>query len=294
MVVVGSGTSATLFPSSFDRRKFDIDFVGFEQSDSAHLDKVYGSRKIKFEIVPRAGTVGTFDIGSIIGPIRYFNSAKKSIDSLVAHESIVIKNTCSVSQPARKLPSDTKTTFLFLIDVSQSMLIEDYKPWRLEYLKKQLQALADKGYSIEPILFSGEAMSLNSRLGLRPISDIRVGMTGSGGTAIGDAVVYAIDYAKVSGRNYSKKIFIAGDGDATAGSIPVSMAAKYAAAEGFSITSIGIGTEGEATFGHDAEGKPFKVANTFRETDLRMLASKTNGTYVRLAPKGNLLELLTF
>jgi hypothetical protein len=70
---------------------------------------------------------------------------------------------------------------------------------------------------IEPIVFAGYPKLINTRISTSTINDIDFNMIEKNVTAIGDAIVFAIQYANTSGRNYSKKIFITGDGDNTAG-----------------------------------------------------------------------------
>jgi hypothetical protein len=288
----GKGNTASLFPSRINREKFEVDLIASESTDYIEHDTIYGGKALTFQILPKAGTEGTFKVSSIIEPIAYYNPVKKSMDMIVPEQSVIVTNNTVDTPKPERFPSDSTKTFIFLVDISTSMQVEDFNPNRLNYLKRQIADLISKGYAIEPIVFSAFAAPLSTRTRKREVSEIDYSLIKGRGTAVGDAILYAIQYIKTSGRNYSNKIFIAGDGDGTMESIPASMAGDYAKLNGFSICSVGVGTPGPAPFGTDAAGKKHIVYDTFSEKDLKILATKTNGRYVRLLPDGSLLTLL--
>ena len=291
ILIDGRGNTSELFPVKINREKFDVNLISSVAEDIVQDDSVYANKTIKFEIAPKKGTHGVHNMSDIFGPIEYYDLVTKSMVELKAEGSIMVTDK-PVTTRLNKLPSDSIKTILFVVDISQSMMIEDFLPSRLAFIKTQMEKVIKKGYAIEPIVFAGFAKPIQTRKSFAQFKDIDFKMINKRGTAIGDAIAFAILYSKSSGRKYSNKMIIAGDGDNTGGVLPTSMAAEVAKANGFIVYSLGIGTTREAPFGTDANGKHHYVTNTFQENDFKMLAAKTGGKYFKLTPTTNLEILL--
>jgi hypothetical protein len=293
MVISGTGGTAFMLSEVINRKEFEVNLVGVETDDFISNDTLYADKTIRYQIIPKTGVLGKKNISAILGPIRYYNTTTKTLEHVVPTKSITVSNKSKNNKiPTVKLSSDSTMTFLFLVDISQSMDIEDFTPRRLGFVKKELKELIDGGYSIEPIIFAGIVKPWATRTSLKSTDSISSDLIMDRGTAIGNAIWFAINYAKTSGRNYSKKIILAGDGDNTAGNISTSMAADYALANGYSIYTIGVGSPGKAPFGKDFFGNPHRVEDTFSEKDLKMISAKTKGQYFRMIPTAPAHQLI--
>lgn len=177
---------------------------------------------------------------------------------------------------------------VLVIDISQSMKIEDFKPNRLESAKEKATDFINGRMQdrIGLVIFSGDAYSLSPlttdyELLKTLIDDINFDLIENSGTAIGSALAVATNRMTESNAD-SKVIILLSDGDNTAGNIDPVTAAKLAAAYDITIYTIAIGREGKVPFGKDFFGRPNMVENTLDETTLRNIAQIGNGDFFRV------------
>jgi Ca-activated chloride channel family protein len=177
---------------------------------------------------------------------------------------------------------------MLAVDISQSMLIEDFEPNRLtaakevarEFIKGRLQ---DR---IGIVVFSGDAFSLaplttDYRLLNSYLDDISFEMIESRGTAIGSALAVVTNRMRES-KSKSKVCILLSDGDNTAGNIDPITSAELAAAYDIKIYTIIVGQEGMVPFGKDYFGRPNMVENTIDETTMRKIAEIGAGEFFRV------------
>lgn len=178
---------------------------------------------------------------------------------------------------------------MLVIDISESMQIEDFKPNRLEAAKNVALNFVD-GRSqdrIGMVIFSGDAYSLSPLttdydLLKAYIKDISFDMIENRGTAIGSALAVATNRMRESDSE-SKVLILLSDGDNTAGNIDPITAAKLAAAYNIKMYTIGVGREGRVPFGKDFFGRPRYVENTLDESTLREIANIGEGQFYRVS-----------
>ncbi len=178
---------------------------------------------------------------------------------------------------------------MLVIDISESMQIEDFKPNRLEAAKNVALNFVD-GRSqdrIGMVIFSGDAYSLSPLttdydLLKAYIKDISFDMIENRGTAIGSALAVATNRMRES-NSESKVLILLSDGDNTAGNIDPITAAKLAAAYNIKMYTIGVGREGRVPFGKDFFGRPRYVENTLDESTLREIAKIGEGQFYRVS-----------
>lgn len=183
---------------------------------------------------------------------------------------------------------------MLAVDISESMLIEDFVPNRLEAAKKVAKNFV-KGRThdrIGLVIFSGEAYSLSPltsdhNLLLGHIDDIRFDLIRKGGTAIGSALAVAINRLRES-ETKSKVLILLSDGDNTAGNIDPITAAELGHAFNIKIYTIAVGKDGQVPFGKDPFGNTRYVDNTMDETTLRKIADIGQGKYYRASNNGAL------
>lgn len=176
---------------------------------------------------------------------------------------------------------------MLVIDISQSMQIEDFEPNRLEAAKKTaLEFVEGRSQDrIGLVIFSGDAYSLSPLttdydLLKEYISDINFNMIENRGTAIGSAIGVMTNRMRES-ESKSKVAILLSDGDNTAGNIDPITAAELAAAYDIKMYTIAIGKEGRVPLGKDFFGRPRMIENTLDETTLRKIAEIGDGQFFR-------------
>ena len=188
---------------------------------------------------------------------------------------------------------------MLVVDISESMQIEDFKPNRLEAAKNVAKdfiagRLQDR---IGMVIFSGDAYSLSPLttdydLLKEYIKEISFDMIENRGTAIGSALAVATNRMRES-NSKSKVLILLSDGDNTAGNIDPITAAKLAEAYGIKIYTIAVGKEGKVPFGKDFFGRTRYVENTLDETTLREIAKIGKGRFYRVSDNQALEQVFT-
>lgn len=178
---------------------------------------------------------------------------------------------------------------ILVVDISQSMQIEDFKPNRLEAAKEVAVNFINGRFQdrIGIVIFSGDAYSLSPLttdydLLKGYINEINFEMIENRGTAIGSALAVATNRMRES-ESKSKVVILLSDGDNTAGNIDPITAANIASAYDIKMYTIAIGREGKVPFGTDFFGRPRMVENTMDETTLREIAKIGDGEFFRVS-----------
>jgi Ca-activated chloride channel family protein len=177
---------------------------------------------------------------------------------------------------------------MLVIDISESMMIEDFKPNRMQAAKTTAIDFIEGRFQdrIGLVVFSGEAYSLSPlttdySLLEGYIRDISFEMIEARGTAIGSALAVGTNRMRES-EAASKVVILLSDGDNTAGNIDPITAARLAAAFDIKVYTIAIGKEGKVPFGTDFFGRTRYVENTLDETTLREIAQIGSGRFFRV------------
>lgn len=187
------------------------------------------------------------------------------------------------------------------IDVSASMLATDLKPNRLEALK----AVANEFVSQRPndrigiVIYAGESftqtpITSDKRIVSNTIADIKWGALDNG-TAIGMGLGSAVNRLKESIAK-SKVIILLTDGVNNTGFVDPKTATELAVGLGIKVYTIGLGTNGTASFPYAKDPKTgqllFRRAPVEIDEDLlRYIAKETQGTYFRATDNTKLKEI---
>lgn len=178
---------------------------------------------------------------------------------------------------------------MLVIDISQSMQIEDFKPNRLEAAKKTALEFIEGRFQdrIGIVIFSGDAFSLSPLttdydLLKSYIGEIDFNMIENRGTAIGSALGVMTNRMRET-KSKSKVAILLSDGDNTAGNIDPITAAELASAYDIKMYTIAIGKEGRVPLGKDFFGRPRMIENTLDETTLRRIADIGEGEFFRVS-----------
>ena len=188
------------------------------------------------------------------------------------------------------------------MDVSGSMLAEDFKPNRLEAAKKVAEDFI-KGRNSDRIglvEFAGEAftqtpLTIDHNVLLSQLSKVKSGVI-EDGTALGDGLATAINRVKDS-KAQSKVIILLTDGVNNQGSVDPKSAAEIAALYGIRLYTIGLGTRGMAPYPFRTPFGGVQYQNVPVEIDealMTEMAESTNGgQYFRATNKKSLENIFS-
>jgi Ca-activated chloride channel homolog len=176
---------------------------------------------------------------------------------------------------------------LLVMDISESMDLQDFTPNRLEAAKKTAIEFINGrfGDRIGMIVFAGEAFSLapltnDYKLLTDLVNEISFNMMEAKGTAIGSAIASATNRMK-DAESASKVLILLSDGESNAGNVDPLFAAQLAAALEIKIYTIAVGKDGMVPYGTDFFGRPQMVESYLDETTLREIAKIGGGQFFR-------------
>lgn len=193
---------------------------------------------------------------------------------------------------------------MIVLDVSDSMLIEDMKPLnRLEAAKETIRQFVEKRTSdrIGLIIFAGESftlvpLTLDYKLIKERLAEIQTAQTAriKDGTALGVALANAAGRLRESVAK-SRVIIFMTDGENNSGTIDPETGFDIAKGYGLKVYSIGIGRDGPTripiyqrdVFGNRVKSyQPFE--STVNEEYLKKIADQTGGRYFRASREDSL------
>ena len=188
---------------------------------------------------------------------------------------------------------------LLVMDISESMDLQDFSPNRLEVAKKTAMDFIEGrfGDRIGMVVFSGEAYSLSPltndyKLLTSLIKEINFSMIEAKGTAIGSAIAAGTNRMKDSDAP-SKVMILLSDGESNAGNVDPLFAAQLASAFNIKIYTIAVGKDGMVPYGTDFFGRPQMVESYLDETTLREIGRIGNGMFFR-ASDGRALQQIFY
>lgn len=178
---------------------------------------------------------------------------------------------------------------LIAVDVSSSMQATDFTPNRLEATKKIIKQFVRKsgGNRIGIVVFGKHVFSLSSFTNdhyvlnklIDGISLWTIDHSRSGGTAIGDAILYSTDMlmqARIKGRG--QVMILLTDGENNIGIDPI-RASKFAISEGIKIHTIGIGSTKPITVKPDPKDPNWSFQSKLADAPLKEIAKLAGGKY---------------
>ncbi|HEX8530881.1 MAG TPA: VWA domain-containing protein [Cytophagales bacterium] len=186
---------------------------------------------------------------------------------------------------------------MLVLDVSQSMLAEDFRPNRLEAAKRVARDFIGGRFQdrIGLVVFAGDAFSLaplttDYALLNALLDDIRFGTIRTPGTAIGSALAVAVNRMRPS-KAKTKVVILISDGDNTGGNLDPRTAATLASMYNIRLYSILVGQEGQVPV--RVAGKLQYETNTIDESTLRAVAETGDGRFYRAADGRALQEVFS-
>lgn len=220
---------------------------------------------------------------------------------LLALVCIVIALARPQTRNDEELKSGEGIDIVLCLDVSGSMLAQDFSPNRLE-ASKQVAAEFVEGRATDRIalvIFAGESFTVCPLTTDKAILKNQIFAAQSGiladGTAIGDGLTTSVERLKGS-NNKSKIIILLTDGDNQGGLIDPTAAREIAKSYGIKVYTVGVGGEGYAQTPVQGSGGAVVVQRqkvTINEPLLRDIADQTGGLYFRARDNSSLKNIYT-
>jgi len=232
---------------------------------------------------------GTLQISSEIFTsvaMRRSGRLKKNL-VLGIHLLIILLIILGISRPRKidkiKESSVNVIDILLVLDISSSMLADDFPPNRLEAVKRTaMNFISDrKEDRIGILVFAGESfiqcpLTIDKSILKSLIGEIKVASKEYDGTAIGMAIANGTNRFRSSNVE-SKVMILLSDGSNNTGEIDPITAAELAKEFDIKIYTIGAGTDQAYT---KIPGRGL-IVNEIDETTLKQIASVTGGKYYR-------------
>ncbi len=176
---------------------------------------------------------------------------------------------------------------LLVLDISSSMLADDFPPNRLEVVKKTAKDFitSRKGDRIGVVVFAGQSfiqcpLTTDIKVLLDLVDEISVANKDYDGTAIGMAIANATNRLRDS-ESESKTMILLSDGSNNSGEIEPSTAAKIANEFGIKIYTIAAGTN-ESVSRIPGRGL---IRNEIDIETLKNISNETGGQFFRATDK---------
>ncbi len=203
------------------------------------------------------------------------------------------------SRNDQELVSGQGIDIMLCMDVSGSMLAQDFTPNRLEAMKQVAAEFVDKRPTdrIGLVIFAGESFTASpitmDRATLK--SHILNAQTGylADGTAIGDGLATSVERLKNS-KAASRVVILLTDGDNQGGLLDPEAAKEIAKSVGIKVYTIGMSTEGFASTPMQSEEGQVTLRKqkvNINETLLRQIADETGGLYFRARDNAGLRRI---
>ena len=190
---------------------------------------------------------------------------------------------------------------ILCMDVSGSMLAQDFLPNRLEAMKQIAADFVDKRPTdrIGLVIFAGESFTVCPVTTDRGMLKTHILSAYSSfledGTAIGDGLSTSVERLKGS-TSRTKVIILLTDGENQGGLIDPLTAKEIAKSEGVKVYTIGMGTEGYAPAPMQSETGQVTIQKQKVNIDeplLRQIAAETGGLYFRARDNQSLQNIYT-
>ena len=237
-----------------------------------------------------------------------FKGVKKTVRQRLQHLPILLRLIAiSLFIVAMARPQSTSRSqsvnsegidIVLCMDISGSMLAEDFKPNRIEASKKVALNFIDgrENDRIGLVIFSGESFTqCPITTDHAVIKNLFKGVTSGllvDGTALGEGLATAVSRLKDS-KAKSKVVILLTDGVNNAGSVAPATAGEIAKTFGIKVYTIGVGTNGSAPYPFKT---PFGIQYQNMEVQideevLQQIANETGGKYFRATDNSKLKQV---
>lgn len=209
----------------------------------------------------------------------------------------------ALARPQRSNVSETVDSegldIVLSMDISGSMLAEDFEPNRIEAAKKVAREFVENRPTdrIGLVIFSGESftqcpLTTDQNILKEQLMNIKSGLL-QDGTAIGMGLATAVDRLR-SSKAKTKLIILLTDGVNNSGLIDPITALEIAKAYKIRVYTIGVGSQGSALYPvKDAMGRTTmqQMPVQIDEALMRKISGETGGTYYRATDNNSLSSI---
>lgn len=228
-----------------------------------------------------------------------WNTEKKKWTTISADSKTIMVSSKAVAsnikkkEPAIKNQEPVAHAIVFAVDLSSSMLTQDFSPSRMAFVQERLNHFFENKSKLQKhaiVGFAGETKLLCSLTAdvnalTQSIDEIQIGKYVDG-TAIGDGLMHSIKVLSEV-KASRKTIVLITDGVQNSGKFLPLFSSKVGAQEGICIVSLGIGSDKNAMapIRKKSNGEfvyAMSAGNKIDESTLKILTQNTNGTYLRV------------
>lgn len=220
---------------------------------------------------------------------------------LLAMASLVIALARPQTRNDEQIITGQGIDIILCMDVSGSMLAQDFLPNRLEAMKQVAVDFVDKRPTdrIGLVIFAGESFTVCPLTTDRDMLKSQILAAQSSfladGTAIGDGLGTSVERLKTS-KAKSKIVILLTDGEDQGGLLDPLAAKEIAKSQGVKVYTIGMGTEGYAPAPKQNETGQVTMQQQKVNIDeglLRQIAAETGGLYFRARDNNSLQNIYT-
>ena len=235
------------------------------------------------------------------GETRSFKTVLRHVPFVLRLLSIMFLITALARPQTRndqEMVSGEGIDIILCMDVSGSMLAQDFTPNRLEAMKQVAADFVDKRPTdrIGLVIFAGESFTASpitmDKTSLK--AHILNAQTGylADGTAIGDGLATSVERLKDS-KTKTRIVILLTDGEDQGGLLDPNSAKEIAKSVGIKVYTIGMATEGFAETPMQSEDGQVTVRQkvNLNETLMRDIAAETGGLYFRARDNASLQNI---
>lgn len=236
------------------------------------------------------------------GPTRSFKTALRHLPFILRLLAVIFLIAALARPQTRndqELVSGEGIDIMLCMDVSGSMLAQDFSPNRLEAMKQVAADFVDMRPTdrIGLVIFAGESFT-SAPITMDKITlktQILNAQTGylADGTAIGDGLATSVERLKNSNAK-SRVVILLTDGDNQGGLLDPPTAKEIAKSAGVKVYTIGMATEGFASAPMQSEEGQVTIRRqkvNIDEAMLREIAAETGGLYFRARDNAGLEKI---
>ena len=243
-----------------------------------------------------------------VSALDAWKAGGRSIFEIIRHLPFVLRTSAlcliiiAIARPRSSSQVEKVDTegidIMFAMDVSTSMLAQDFKPDRLSAAKDiSIEFIAQRPSDrMGIVVFAGESytqcpLTTDRATLINLMKEVQTDLI-EDGTAIGNGLATAVARMKDSDAK-SRVIILLTDGVNNRGEVDPAMAAEIAKTYGIRVYTIGVGRQGEAPYpvqtpwGMDVQMMPVQID----EDLLRQIAAETGGKYFRADDNTKLAEI---
>ena len=283
ITVIGRGSGHPIELNVLPNDKAAITYTKVVK-DTAHHKSLRNQTTFNLKIVPKKR--GELSLNELLS-WTYYSVPNGRIQHMYPEKTFLIVGN-NRNEPQTLLTSSQDHDLVVVLDVSESMRIEDYGRNRLSVGVELVNNIMQEYGPVPVVIFNGNTKTLYPT---SPLDTSIINLIRKPGTAIGDAIWQAKELLQKEGSPQKRVVLIC-DGDNMAGSITETLAAHAASDHGIVIQCLGLGYKSKVPFGHDAFGNVRYIADSYDDSALKKVARITGGKFLWVSKEDDLSEVV--